>query len=88
MLDLYAQERVSAYMPLLRRMPEFDAELGATDEPDFLLIHERNARMLKRLLPILSEGRAFVAVGALHLPGDDGLIALLRTSGYSLTRLE
>jgi hypothetical protein len=50
-------------------------------------IDMRNRRMLKSLLPHLQANRVFVAVGALHLPGDTGLIQLLRTQGYELTPL-
>jgi hypothetical protein len=49
------------------------------------LIDERNVRMLKRMLPRLAEGGAFVAVGALHLPGDNGLLAGLQRLGYRLS---
>lgn len=34
------------------------------------LLYERNARMAERMLPLLSAGQAFIAVGALHLPGE------------------
>ena len=34
--------------------------------------------------PRLEEGNAFIAVGALHLPGKDGLINLLREQGYTV----
>lgn len=47
----------------------------------------RNRRMLESLLPLLQQGRVFTAVGALHLPGDSGLINLLRQQGYVLEPL-
>jgi len=47
-------------------------------------IDARNHRMLESLLPLLAEFQVFVAVGALHLPGDQGLISLLRENGYIL----
>ncbi len=47
-------------------------------------IDARNQRMMDSLLPHLQQGRVFVAVGALHLPGETGLINLLRRSGYEL----
>jgi len=50
-------------------------------------IDMRNRRMVESLLPLLQERRVFVAVGALHLPGEIGLIQLLRTAGYELTPL-
>jgi len=45
-------------------------------------IWQRNARMLKRALPLFAKGHAFVAVGALHLPEKHGLINGLRKAGY------
>ena len=45
-------------------------------------LNQRNKRMLKRAQPMLDEGGTLVAVGALHLPGETGLITLLRENGY------
>lgn len=50
-------------------------------------ITARNRRMMESLRLLLDESRVFVAVGALHLPGDEGLIALLRADGYRLQPL-
>jgi len=44
--------------------------------------------MLESLLPLLENNRVFVAVGALHLPGDDGLLGLLRQHDYLLKPLD
>ena len=49
------------------------------------LVQGRNRRMAGRLGPVLAAGGAFVAVGALHLPGNDGLLALLARRGYTVT---
>jgi uncharacterized protein YbaP (TraB family) len=51
------------------------------------LLVQRNQRMAERLQPRLQEGNAFVAVGALHLPGKDGLLALLEARGYKVRPL-
>jgi uncharacterized protein YbaP (TraB family) len=50
-------------------------------------IDTRNRRMAEAALALLGKGRVFIAVGALHLPGEQGLIALLRASGYDLEPL-
>lgn len=47
-------------------------------------ILERNQTMLDRALPYLREGGTIIAVGALHLPGEDGLLALLRERGFEV----
>ncbi len=43
---------------------------------------ERNLRMARRILPYLEQSNSFIAVGALHLPGKEGLLSLLRQQGY------
>ncbi len=49
------------------------------------LIDDRNLVMRDRSLPLLEKGGAFIAVGALHLPGEAGLVALYRAAGYRVT---
>jgi len=49
------------------------------------LIYERNTRFVERMRPLLRGGGAFVAVGAAHLPGAAGMVALLRRDGYTVT---
>jgi uncharacterized protein YbaP (TraB family) len=49
------------------------------------LIHERNVRMVERMQGRLLEGHAFVAVGAIHLPGDLGILDLLAKQGYHIS---
>lgn len=44
-------------------------------------IIERNIEMARRAQPLLDRGTALIAVGALHLPGEQGLVALLREQG-------
>lgn len=48
------------------------------------LVTERNQTWMKRLPGLMATRPTFIAVGALHLAGPDGLIALLRKQGYQL----
>lgn len=49
-----------------------------------LLLDNRNTAWIEKLKPVLNAGNAFIAVGALHLPGDVGVIELLKKEGYSI----
>lgn len=52
------------------------------------LFTERNYRMAERIERLLADGQSpFVAVGALHLVGPDGLPALLAGRGYRVVEL-
>lgn len=48
------------------------------------ILDNRNQRMLERLESYLERGGAFVAVGALHLPGEEGLLRGLKARGYRI----
>ncbi|NNG01281.1 MAG: DUF4124 domain-containing protein [Desulfobacteraceae bacterium] len=51
----------------------------------FRLNEERNYRMVDRMMSYLNTGNAFVAVGALHLAGESGIINQLRAKGLEVT---
>lgn len=62
-------------------MREASADLYA------LLIVQRNRNWIPLIVEILDgEGTAFVAVGAAHMPGEAGVINLLREQGHTVTR--
>ncbi len=63
-------------------MEKIDSSLSNLMEDK--LINERNHRMVKRMQPQLAAGKAFIAVGALHLPGEQGILKLLQKQGYQL----
>jgi uncharacterized protein YbaP (TraB family) len=44
--------------------------------------------MRDKAVEALAEGGVLIAVGALHLPGKQGLVALFREAGYTLTPVE
>lgn len=52
------------------------------------LLGVRNGNMRDAALPLLAKGGVFIAVGALHLPGNDGLVELFRQAGYTVTPAE
>lgn len=44
----------------------------------------RNLRMAQRMVPHLEEGGCFIAVGALHLPGEGGVLERLQGDGFQV----
>jgi uncharacterized protein len=61
-----------------------DAELTKIDEE---MVYARNADWIPKLEKILAQGDVFIAVGADHLSGPKGVVALLQKRGYKLTRV-
>lgn len=51
------------------------------------LVIDRNVKMVDRMQARLEEGGAFVAIGALHLSGTDGVLSHLQRMGYSVKRV-
>ncbi len=51
------------------------------------LVDRRNLRMVERLLALLVKGTTFIAVGAMHLPGENGILRLLERQNYTIKRL-
>ena len=49
------------------------------------LLTDRNHRMVDRMQDVLRRGNAFIAIGAMHLPGSEGVLALLEVMGYKIT---
>jgi uncharacterized protein YbaP (TraB family) len=48
----------------------------------------RNRRMANRMARHVKRGGVFVAIGALHLSGDNGVLHLLEKRGYTVKRVE
>lgn len=52
-----------------------------------LLLFNRNRNWVKQMPAIMHQSGHLFAVGAAHLPGENGIIQLLRNAGYTLTPL-
>lgn len=53
-----------------------------------VLMARRNRAWISALEAAAARGRVLAAFGALHLPGHDGVLALLAAAGWQITRLD
>jgi uncharacterized protein YbaP (TraB family) len=60
-----------------------DDDMGMANFSDILL-YNRNSNWVKKLGELLVSNSLVIAVGAGHLPGDKGVINLLRKAGYKV----
>jgi uncharacterized protein YbaP (TraB family) len=85
--ELYKSGQIGYVFPLMKAvLPKSGNSSGAAQFQE-ALIEKRNVTMAERLASHLEKGNAFVAVGALHLPGETGLVTLLRGQGYTVETL-
>ncbi len=73
----------------LKKLEELmvETDAGMASFTDILLYH-RNTNWVNKLKKIMTTGSLLIAVGAGHLPGEKGVIELLRIEGYSVTPVE
>ncbi len=90
------KELIRAYLDRdLKRMWDINARFTGLDPGSdslnevFLerVLFARNQRMVDAISPRLQAGGTFVAVGALHLYGERGILSLLKQQGYRITRV-
>ena len=81
MMDVYKSQRVGEIENLFSK-----SESGMEAHQDILL-DNRNKNWVAQLKIIMKTDKVFVAVGAGHLVGKQGLIALLRKEGYTVKPL-
>lgn len=84
------QEMFKAYkeqdLGLLEKLM-VEADPGMAGFTDIMLYH-RNQNWVAKLKKILPEKSVLIAVGAGHLPGEKGVINLLRKEGYTISPVE
>ena len=82
MMRVYKSQRLSSIEALFSK-----SEFGMQNHEDILL-NKRNVNWVEQLDSISKKENVFIAVGAGHLVGANGLIALLRKKGYKLLPLQ
>ncbi len=76
--SLYKSEDLEALYEVLVKCENM------TEAEKFLLVDERNRDWMPVIEKYIKTDACFIAVGALHLPGKEGLINLLQKAGYKV----
>ena len=82
LLTSYKKQQIDEIEKMIMT-PEFGIELDQD-----ILLDNRNKNWVSQLRTIMKTNPVFIAVGAGHLVGKNGLISLLRTEGYVVRGLE
>lgn len=85
LLDRYLKQDLQGLVEINQQLLDSSASELA-DRFQVKVVDERNYRMVERLVAPLAQGGAFVAVGALHLPGEQGMLRMLERRGYRIVR--
>ncbi|TIW24105.1 MAG: polysaccharide biosynthesis protein GumN [Mesorhizobium sp.] len=89
MIVLYQHGDTGMFWPLFRAVLPGDADDPASYAAfEETMITSRNKVMADHAAPFLARGNAFIAVGALHLPGPQGLVEDFRKAGYTVTAVD
>ncbi len=90
LIQLYLTRRITWFFPFAQTMGGETNAARRAAEAGFMeaLVDKRNVKMAERVAPLLEAGNALIAVGSLHLPGETGLVALLRKQGFEVTPVD
>lgn len=87
-IALYLEGRIGVMMAWDRvYMADVLGDAAVLDRVNRYLLDARNLQFVERALPELEIGGVLLAVGSFHLPGQEGMIELLRLAGYTVTRI-
>ncbi len=92
MIQLYQKEDVATIWSMMKRIgttgfvkAQENANYAAFQR---IIVDARNVSMVDAAEGLLNKGGAFIAVGALHLPGESGIANILAKKGYRVTRVQ
>jgi uncharacterized protein YbaP (TraB family) len=86
MLEAYKTGRVDAFLAKERQKTRTPAEAKIWREQEAELV-ARNLAWMEKLTPELTRGKVFVAAGAAHMYGPEGLVELLKKRGFAVEPL-
>ena len=82
LIEYYLNEDLDKLLELTLNSQFMDEEINIIFKQVFLI--DRNHKMAERSIKYIKSGPTFIAVGAAHLPGKEGVIENLRKKGYTV----
>jgi uncharacterized protein len=79
MQDLYVRQHVDSLYMMIQ------SEGGVLSEEQSSFLDERNQKWIPKIIEACKKKKVFIAVGAGHLGGPEGVIRLLEKAGYTVT---
>ena len=81
LLDTYLKKDINLLGTLMH-----NADLSPEFYSNFIV--KRNQKWIPIISELIQTNPTFIAVGAAHLPGKDGVLNLLKEAGYTITPIE
>jgi len=82
---LYLSRNLTEMMTFSKEYSKSENNQQVVDKFMERVVDQRNVRMVERMEEFLKAGNTFIAVGALHLPGEKGILRLLEARGYRVS---
>jgi uncharacterized protein YbaP (TraB family) len=80
LISLYKQQAIDSLRFYMLKQPEYV-------KYEEILLTRRNRKWVPVIKNYIQQGPVFIAVGAGHLPGEQGLLSLLKEEGYTVKPL-
>ena len=86
LIEAYEKRQLGIALHLSRAL----AKIAGVAKPGIVsfereVIYKRNQIMFETSQPLVDRGNAFIAVGALHIVGEKGLVAMYRAAGFTVS---
>jgi len=82
MVDAYKQQDLAKLYAYVMQSPETNSEFSEN------FIFKRNQKWIPLIDEKIKKQSCFIAVGAAHLPGENGILRLLTQQGYTVTAIK
>lgn len=80
LVKLYKAQDIKGMQKLMLTQPEYEAY-------EDVLLNKRNRNWIPAIKELAAQGATFIAFGAGHLPGEEGVVNLLKKEGYTVKPL-